>query len=227
MAEVKMPESLEERFPGNSNKDKRDREAVRETRNDIQPIVKSGRAAVAKKPLGKRILDSLFNNDDAKSVADYILNGVLIPAAKDMIFDAVTGGLSMRMYGDRGGYSPRRGLATRTNYNKVSVQTRPSADAPRKAPRPYRSEREKIYNTDITLPTRGEAYEVLDRLRAYIEQTGYAKVSELYRLVDLPSDYMDESIGWTDLSTARIRQVNEYLFRLELPPAEYLSDLPF
>ena len=71
-----MPESLEERFPGNSNKDKRDREAARETRDDIQPIVKSGRAAVAKKPLGKRILDSLFNNDDAKSVADYILNAM-------------------------------------------------------------------------------------------------------------------------------------------------------
>lgn len=221
MAQVNMPESLNERFPGNSNKDKRAREEV-----SIVPeqTIQSGGARLKKKSEGSKILNALFGNDDAKSVGSYILYDVLIPAAKDMIFDSVMGGLSMRLFGTDRGYSrmPRR---TMTNYQGISQKTRVINNPSRPTNR-ARSVRSKIYNDDIEFDNKAEAYQALDILLSEIEKNGYATIATLYQYCQIPSDYVDNNIGWTDLSDVRIRTVGSKAVMI-LPPAYSIDDLPF
>lgn len=221
MAQVNMPESLNERFPGNSNKDKRAREEV-----SIAPeqTIQSGGARLKKKSEGSKILNALFGNDDAKSVGSYILYDVLIPAAKDMIFDSVMGGLSMRLFGTDRGYSrmPRR---TMTNYQGISQKTRVINNPSRPTNR-ARSVRSKIYNDDIEFDNKAEAYQALDILLSEIEKNGYATIATLYQYCQIPSDYVDNNIGWTDLSDVRIRTVGSKAVMI-LPPAYSIDDLPF
>ena len=221
MAQVNMPESLNERFPGNSNKDKRAREEV-----SIVPeqTIQSGGARLKKKSEGSKILNALFGNDDAKSVGSYILYDVLIPAAKDMIFDSVMGGLSMRLFGTDRGYSrmPRR---TMTNYQGISQKTRVINNPSRPTNR-ARSVRSKIYNDDIEFDNKAEAYQALDILLSEIEKNGYATIATLYQYCQIPSDYVDNNIGWTDLSDVRIRTVGSKAVMI-LPPAYPVDDLPF
>lgn len=221
MAQVNMPESLNERFPGNSNKDKRAREEA-----SIVPeqTIQSGGARLKKKSEGSKILNALFGNDDAKSVGSYILYDVLIPAAKDMIFDSVMGGLSMRLFGTDRGYSrmPRR---TMTNYQGISQKTRVINNPSRPTHR-ARSVRSKIYNDDIEFDNKAEAYQALDILLSEIEKNGYATIATLYQYCQIPSDYVDNNIGWTDLSDVRIRTVGSKAVMI-LPPAYSIDDLPF
>lgn len=221
MAQVNMPESLNERFPGNSNKDKRAREEA-----SIVPeqTIQSGGARLKKKSEGSKILNALFGNDDAKSVGSYILYDVLIPAAKDMIFDSVMGGLSMRLFGTDRGYSrmPRR---TMTNYQGISQKTRVINNPSRPTNR-ARSVRSKIYNDDIEFDNKAEAYQALDILLSEIEKNGYATIATLYQYCQIPSDYVDNNIGWTDLSDVRIRTVGSKAVMI-LPPAYSIDDLPF
>lgn len=221
MAQVNMPESLNERFPGNSNKDKRAREEA-----SIVPeqTIQSGGARLKKKSEGSKILNALFGNDDAKSVGSYILYDVLIPAAKDMIFDSVMGGLSMRLFGTDRGYSrmPRR---TMTNYQGISQKTR-AINNPSRPTHRARSVRSKIYNDDIEFDNKAEAYQALDILLSEIEKNGYATIATLYQYCQIPSDYVDNNIGWTDLSDVRIRTVGSKAVMI-LPPAYSIDDLPF
>lgn len=221
MAQVNMPESLNERFPGNSNKDKRAREEA-----SIVPeqTIQSGGARLKKKSEGSKILNALFGNDDAKSVGSYILYDVLIPAAKDMIFDSVMGGLSMRLFGTDRGYSrmPRR---TMTNYQGISQKTRVINNPSRPTNR-ARSVRSKIYNDDIEFDNKAEAYQALDILLSEIEKNGYATIATLYQYCQIPSDYVDNNIGWTDLSDVRIRTVGSKAVMI-LPPAYSIDELPF
>lgn len=221
MAQVNMPESLNERFPGNSNKDKRAREEA-----SIVPeqTIQSGGARLKKKSEGSKILNALFGSDDAKSVGSYILYDVLIPAAKDMIFDSVMGGLSMRLFGTDRGYSrmPRR---TMTNYQGISQKTRVINNPSRPTNR-ARSVRSKIYNDDIEFDNKAEAYQALDILLSEIEKNGYATIATLYQYCQIPSDYVDNNIGWTDLSDVRIRTVGSKAVMI-LPPAYSIDDLPF
>lgn len=223
MAQVNMPESLNERFPGNSNKDKR---ARKEEEVGIVPeqTIQSGGARLKKKSEGSKILNALFGNDDAKSVGSYILYDVLIPAAKDMIFDSVMGGLSMRLFGTDRGYSrmPRR---TMTNYQGISQKTRVINNPSRPTNR-ARSVRSKIYNDDIEFDNKAEAYQALDILLSEIEKNGYATIATLYQYCQIPSDYVDNNIGWTDLSDVRIRTVGSKAVMI-LPPAYSIDDLPF
>ena len=221
MAEVKMPDSLDERFPGNSNKRKKE---IQEAKKEVEPIVEEGQAHIRKKSEGRKIFDTLFNNNDAKSVGSYILYDVLIPAAKDMLYDAVTGGLSMRLFGTERGYS-RNPTRPYTNYQGISKQTRVVKNPSREIRR-GRTAREKIYNDDIAFTEKYKAYQALDMLLSDIQRTGYATVADLYQYAHIPSDYTDNNYGWTDLSDVRIRNVGgEYV--MILPPAEPIDDLPF
>lgn len=224
MAEAKMPESLEERFPGNSYKEKREREDAQKRENN--PVVDKGVAKRVKPSVGHKLRDT-FDNEDTRSVFSYIWNNVLVPAAKDMLFEAVSGGLSMRLFGSARGYS-RPTRTGYTNYNKI---TRPAGTTRSvKVQQPERrSVRPRIHNSyDVTLPSKGLAYEVLDRLCSSIEQCGYATVQDLCQVLNWDSDYTDEYLGWTDMSSARIRpRGDEWV--LELPPTVAVDDdsLPF
>ena len=81
----------------------------------------------------------------------------------------------------------------------------------------YGSTRTKSgYDYDnIILDNRGEAQRVLDALDDIIAEYTVASVADLYDLVGIDGNYMDNKYGWTDLRAAKILRVSEgYLIKL-------------
>lgn len=197
-------------YKANSHKvrEEQKQEAVKK---DIQPIAK---AKTKKKSEVKKLAD-VFIAEDVTSVKDYIVNEVLIPAAKKAISDIITNGIDMILYGEARGKDRRRSNESRVSYTKYYDRDR---DYDRNRDRSRRS----VYDyDDIILDTRREAEDVLNRMDDLIDNYGMVSVADLYDLVGVTGNYTDNKYGWTNLRNAEVRRCREgYL--LKLPKA-----LPF
>ena len=149
-----------------------------------------------------------FVAEDSPSVLNYVVMEVLVPAAKNMISDAFSQGIERILFGDTRARRP--GRPGYTNYNRYSE--RHTAD-----PRPAMSRQARATHdfNDIIIETRGEAEDVLDRLRDLISEYEVATVSDLYDLVGLTGEFTDDKWGWYDLRSASIRPIRGgYLLNL-------------
>jgi hypothetical protein len=220
-----------EPFPSNARVDKeakpvytRTTKTVKETvapaeePKKVESVV-TGKVVRRKQPIGKRFFQTFFGGD-AKSVAGFVMMDVLLPSAKDMIFEAFTQGMQRTLFGESGPGATRRPGASRpgyTPYNRMGAGTRPAE--PREISRAARSQ----HNFDeILLATRVEAETVIDRLYDLIERYEEASVADLYDLVEISGDFTDAKWGWKSLTGARaVRTRDGYL--LDLPRPENLS----
>ena len=147
--------------------------------------------------------------EDITSVKSYIINDVLIPAAKKAISDIVTNGIDMILYGEVKGRDRRRDGGSRVSYTKYYERDR-DRDYDR------RRERRSVYDyDDIILDTRAEAEEVLNRMDDLIDNYGMVSVADLYDLVGITGNYTDNKYGWTNLRSAEVRRTRDgYLIKL-------------
>lgn len=203
-------------YQSNSHKAREEQKQQNEIieRKKIQPVAK-GKAK--KKSEVKKFAD-IFVAEDVTSVKNYIINDVLIPAAKKAISDIVTNGIDMLLYGEAKGRSRDRDRSGgRVSYTKYYERGR---DVDRDYDR--RTTRRSVYDyDDIVLDTRGEAEEVLNRMDDLIDAYGMVSVADLYDLVGISGNYTDNKYGWTNLRNATVQRVRDgYL--LKLPKA-----LPF
>lgn len=196
----------------------------------VEQVV-TGEVVRRKKPLGKRFLET-FIGGDAKSVTQYVLMDVLIPAAKDTIADVVSQGIERMLFGEARSTSRRTGnrpsgSSGYTAYNRFSGS---SGGAPfrgghvREDPRQGLSSRARATHDfdEIILATRAETEEVIDKLFELISKYDSATVADLYELVGISGNYTDEKWGWTDIRGAGATRVrNGYL--LDLPKPEHLN----
>jgi len=75
--------------------------------------------------------------------------------------------------------------------------------------------------SDIIIPSRDEAVGVLDMMREIIDLYEVTSVGDYKEMLGIPTNHVDQTWGWTDLSQAQIRQTREgYL--IDLPPVETL-----
>ena len=213
MARVDLPDR--DAYPGNSNKERAKTSHQEEPKKEIKQVAK---ASKRKKSMTKKFKEAFIGDDtDNQSVADYILYDVLVPAAKNTINDMVTGGIEMLLFGERRGNSHMRRDRGRSyvNYSGYSTRTDETRGG-RTATR--RSGRDRVFNDDIVLPTRGEAEQVIDSLIDITEQYGSASIADLYSLVGIDSDFTDNNYGWTNLSTASVSRIRDG-YTLNLPRA--------
>ena len=198
---------MSENYPGNSNQAKEDKTVAKPK---VEKVI-SGTAIEKKETLGSRIRKS-FAGDDSQSVGQYILFDVMIPAAKSMISDAVSGGIERLLFGTvrpAGRNAPRQGGYT--SYGSVSSATpqtnRPAISARGRANHDF---------NEIVLETSAEAENVIQTLLNLVEDYGFASVADLYSAVGITGSYTDEKWGWSNLNGATYRRIrNGYL--LELP----------
>ena len=173
-----------EKYPSNSNSKK---EEVREEKK-VEKVVR-GTVSKRKKPLGKRMTET-FIGEDINTVSSYLVNEVLIPAAKSTLFDMVQGGFEMLLFGERrassrGGKRDNRSYVSYNNYSS------------RKDDRRDISPRDRARHNfdDIILDSRGEAEEVLNHLVDLIIDYGEATVADLYDLVGITGNFTDQKYG--------------------------------
>ena len=209
-----------DQFPSNSKRPERTR--AREEPKKIERVVQ-GEVLRRKTPLGRRMTQNLIGGD-AQSVWGYMFGEVLIPAARDMIADALTGGIERAIFGDShmGRRSRSRGgAAGRTDYHGISSRGRSvGRDEPRRA---ISQRSRSTHNFDeIVLEQRVEAEEVLDRLDAMLDKYDSVTVADFYELCGVSGNYTDQKYGWTSIAGATVQRVRGgYLMRM--PPPEPLD----
>lgn len=209
MAKVNMPGT--EDLPNNSNRARREKEEQK--KKDIKPIAK---AITKKKSVGKKFAEAFIGDEsEHDNIKDYILYDVLIPAAKNTISDAITGGLEMLLFGERRSSSSRMNRDRGKSYVNYSGYSKRQDIQPERF---RRNARERVWNDDIILDSRGEAEQVIDSLLDIIDQYGAATVADLYGLVGIDSEYTDNKYGWTNLSSANVSRTRDG-YILNLPKA--------
>jgi hypothetical protein len=200
--------TVEVTTPSNSRKSKIQAEPK------VVEKVTVGEVTQRKKPLWQRVSGNMVV-DDGPTVTQYIVFEVLLPAAKNMISDAVSQGVDRLMFGDSRPNSRNR-TSTGTSYTNYSKVTALRPDRRELSPRAKASHD----FDDIVIQTRGEAEEVLDKLRALVDQYEMATVSDLYDLVGVSGDFADDKWGWYDLRNAGVRPIRAgYLIVLPRPQA--------
>ena len=184
--------------------------------------ITEGEVVRRKQPLGKRFTQ-LFVAGDSHTVTQYVIFDVILPAAKDMIADAVSQGVERMIFGEARTASRRAASpgSSYVSYNRYSSSPTRVGGTPRDtnpAGRMSRQARATHNFDEVILPTRREAEEVLDFLHDLLTRYETVSVSDLYELVGETGNFTDEKWGWTDLAGASVSRVRDgYLLNLPRP----------
>jgi len=207
-----MPEINKDEFPNNSRK-------AREQQKDETPRVSKvihGSVIKKKTSFGHSILQA-FTGDETKSVVDYVIWDVLIPAAKNTISEMVSTGIEMMLFGEAKGSRSRD-----KNKSYVSYGSYFKKDSDRQPERHERVSRNKYNFDEFILSTRGDAQEVLDGLLNQIDDYDVATVADLFDMIDVPGEFTDRKYGWDNLSRATVVRVRDG-YILDLPKPQPLE----
>lgn len=200
-----------EEYKPNSNKSKEE-QATREKK--VEKIV-SGKVKSKKKSEIRKFAD-VFIAEDINNVKSYIVNDVLVPAAKKAVSDIVTNGIDMILYGEsrhdsRGSASSK--ISYRSYYDRANNRTT-SRDV-----RPTNRTRMGYAYDDIILDNRREAEDVLCRMDELIATYGLVSVADMYDLVGITGEYTDNKYGWTDIRSASIVRTRDGGYMIKMPKA--------
>lgn len=211
-----------ENFPGNSHEQKRTQgEPSSQEKKERPQKVVNNQVVQRKKPLRSRLSELVFGGD-GKSVAQYVVADVMLPALKDMVADAVSQGIERLIFGEnkpanrRPGHRPGGGPI---NYNRMSGNVTVNRPGESRVMTP-RGRASHDFG-EIVLQTRAEAEEVISSMLDLLEKYGIVSVSDLYDLVGEVGTHIDEKWGWMNLSSADVRRTRDG-YVLNLPRTEQL-----
>jgi hypothetical protein len=204
-------------YQGNSEKSKK----PRPEKKAIEKVIET-EVVVKKKPFGARFRDVIIAAD-FRSVNQYLLYDVLIPAFRNTVVDVTSKGIQRMMYGESAIRRRDYGAEPRVTYNNPINRNYRDPGPPR-GNRPYiRDARtQQRSRDDIVLTTREEAEIVLERMNDIIDTYDVVSVADLNDLVGLTGSHVDNKWGWVYLGDVQIQQIREgYL--LNLPAAEPIN----
>lgn len=189
-------------YPSNSRRSKRgsDEEPQRKLK-----VIK-GNIVERKKPLLMRIF-----GENTKSVGNYILWDVLIPAGKNTITEMISNGIEMLLYGEPRSNVRRDRGRSYVSYNSYYKDRDREPDSRRLEIGKNRHRFE-----DVVLESRSDAEEVLSNLVDLVEDYGVATVADFYDLVGLSGEWADNKYGWDNLSRSSVKRVRDG-YILEMP----------
>lgn len=170
---------------------------------EVKPVVSKNARASKKGPV-KRALSKIFA-DDFDDIKTNIISDTLLPAIRDMIFDAITNGLSMSLYGTtHAGSNKRRRGQVNTDYSKISSTVSPARDR-------LRDRRESsAVMEDLLFESREDALAVLDGVMDMMDTYELVSVADVYSLSGFGTTPTDNKYGWdnpSDLAKMKIVRV--------------------
>lgn len=193
-------EVLRKEFPGNSHKKKEQEKQKKE----IKKIV-SGKAARKKKGLVQKTAESFFSAD-LSEVAGYVIDDVLLPAFKKLVWEGISNGAEMLIFGEVRSKKSKSGF---NNYGKYFREASSSRSRDRRS-------RSRGEVDDIEFDDRWEAQDVLDSALDYLEQYDEITVADIYEMAGEDYDHIDTQYGWDNLKGARVVRSRD-VYILELP----------
>lgn len=184
-------------------------EAVeKSTQQNVRPTVTS--VTHKKKGLIERLVNVTVGPDGFSRIGGYITHQVVGPMLRDMLASSAKTAIDMTFYKDGRSNS-------QTNYTSAySQQKRARPVAPN-----YGPTESTISVENCLFASRKEAEDVLVYLRRQIEIFGQVPIAEYYETVGLQNDFVAQTHGWIDLSTAYVLPTNSG-FSIIFPPTESL-----
>lgn len=197
---------------------------------EAQPLKLKGVAKAKKPNLFSRTVTAIFPNG-FKGVGEYLAKDVVLPAVKDLAWQAGNAALSMIIYrdvnhsntntyryGGSGGWNtPSRANSNRnnrTNYSSAYGRAKTQAE---QAMAPEDSFEDFV---EFEFDNREDATYVFNKVDDWVSRYGRIPVAEYYRMVDpgIVTSYTMRSYGWNNLSGARIRPTRGGKYIIDFPP---------
>lgn len=160
-------------------------------------------------PQGLNAVKNAFIKEDAPTVKRYLIYDVLIPSVKKIVFEFVKNGLSMALWGYKGGDPKVKGDAIigKYSYSKYYDEGRDRDQPERKSTRSEKPPYDRIFCRTV-----GKAEEIKDFLYDRIKETQCVSVYELFEEYDefgVDCSYIYQRWGWTSLDGVEIRLVED------------------
>jgi hypothetical protein len=186
-----------ENYKGNSNVSKENLEKKR-----IEPITQQ---VTVKKESELKKFKQQFFSEDVKSVRGHIFMNVIIPGIQRLLSDTVKNGIDWFIYGVKGtsSQSGMRNVSYSNYYDKMRSGGTPTI--PNSA-----YNKPNIYSiNDVSFRDRGEAEEVLLRMREVIDKYGMASIADFYDMISQKHTFTDNKYGWRDLKDTEVIRVRD------------------
>lgn len=168
-------------YQPNSHKFKEEQE------KNIQKVV-TGKTKAQKNSFRK--FTDVFIAEDVTSVKGYIFMEVLVPAIKKAIFDIITNGIDMILYGENGNKS-KNTTASKISYRNFYTQP--------KTTNAIKNNRAALEYDDILFESRKDAEAVLSEMENVVDKFDFVSVGDLYDLADISTNnYAVNKYGWNE-----------------------------
>lgn len=177
-----------------------------------------------KRSLFGRLASGVLGPEGASGIGQYVTEEIILPAVRNIIYSAIESTARMAIFGEKGGLGPsrnyhgqsRRDYRPATNYSsKYQGQSEPRE---RIAPKPagYRVE-------EYVIESRFDAAHVLSSLTENADAYDSVSVADYYDLIGVPSQYTDNTYGWTldSISRASVVPVRGG-YVIKFPPVEVI-----
>ena len=192
--------------------------ALESTTKKVEVSAPAVRARLNNSPARKAVR-SIFASS-AKDLGAYLLQDVVLPAARDLVVSTVTDGINRAVYGASARPS-HRGYGSFVTRNAPVGQRRDYSAPSRGEKVPQAFSQPKPSYEDLEYSSRQDAQSVLSFLVDTVEQYGTVTIGDLYERSSVSTSPVDQKWGWRDLSVAGIRRTRTgYTF--DLPEAEWL-----
>ena len=157
-----------------------------------------------------RKLADIFISEDISNVKSYIFMDVLVPAIKKAIYDIITNGIDMFLYGGSGkgrNNQPGAKVSYRNYYEQKNNGGYRASDNVRQS--------NAFDYDDIVFNNRGEAEAALQQMKDIVARYGIVTVNDLYEMTPLSAPYTSQKYGWMDVSNVDIVRVRDgYILKL-------------
>lgn len=174
-----------------------------ETRQIVQ-----GKVTVRKQPAGKRLRESL-GLEETRTVGDYLVWDVLLPAMKETIAEVVKKGIDVFLYGGSQESRSRNRRSSGKSYVSYEGYYGKRHNDRERMPSD-RYERNRSDFREFVFERRQDAEDVLSELCEIIDTYGIAKVSDFYTMVgESERNFTDHSYGWEALGNATVERVRD------------------
>lgn len=201
-------------YIGKSIKNKDTEVNKKDTKPEIQKVVKKGKTKIREKSEISKIASSIVS-DEVMNIKQYAIYDVIIPVIKDTLSQLGKGCIDMFFYGEIRSSSSRR---SGSNASKVSY--RDYYEDRRDTRRESRPISSRISYDTLTWEYREDAVDVLDRMDEIVEQYGVVRVADLFEMAGVTGNGpTDHNYGWTSITTASVERDRhgEYYIKLQRP----------
>lgn len=150
-----------------------------------------------KKGLFNRLITGIVGPDGIPGIGAYVNEEIIKPAVKNIIVDAVTSGINMIMYGEKGGSSRGRGSNYgRRESHRPTINYSDRYQNSQSEPRERIVSRAKLDFDEYVMEDRHEASNVLVSLCENAERYGNVSIADYYDLIGVTPKFTDNNHGW-------------------------------